>query len=80
MISAMYMTASVEAFKFYQAGIRTIYALNPFLWIFEFADQTFYADSLLPSLEKAGGLYSVYVGLYDMDICYIQSDCGGGDA
>lgn len=30
MISAMYMTASVEAFKFYQAGIRTIYALNPF--------------------------------------------------
>lgn len=63
MISAMYMTASVEAFKFYQAGIRTIYALNPFLWIFEFADQTFYADSLLPSLEKAGG-YTVFMSDY----------------
>ncbi len=63
MTSAMYMTASVETFKFYQAGIRTIYALNPFLWIFEFADQTFYANSLLPSLEKAGG-YTVFMSDY----------------
>lgn len=63
MTSAMYMTASVETFKFYQAGIRTIYALNPFLWIFEFADQTFCANSLLPSLEKAGG-YTVFISDY----------------
>lgn len=58
--SAMYMTGSVDSYKLYFAGMVTFYAINPFVWIVEFAKQTFYAQSLLPSLEQAGR-FTVFV-------------------
>ena len=52
--SAMYMTDSIDSYRFYQAGILSCYVINPFVWIVEFAQQTFFAKSILPSMEQAG--------------------------
>lgn len=54
LLSAMYMTDSVDMYKVYQAGVMTCYTINPFVWIWDFAQQTFYARTVLPSLEQAG--------------------------
>lgn len=60
--SAMYMTDNLDLYKSYLAGIVTFYAINPFIWIVEFAQQTFYAKTLMPSLEQAGRYTSFVTG------------------
>lgn len=60
--SAMWMTDNLDLYKSYLAGIVTFYAINPFIWIVEFAQQTFYAKTLMPSLEQAGRYTSFVTG------------------
>ena len=60
LLSAMYMTDSVDMYKVYHAGVMTCYTINPFVWILDFAQQTFYARTVLPSLEQAGR-YTVFM-------------------
>lgn len=60
MDSAMFRTGDIDQYKGYLAGIMTCYAMNPFVWIVDFAQRTFYADSVLPSLDQAGR-YSTFV-------------------
>ena len=60
LLSAMYMTDSIDIYKAYQAGVMTCYTINPFVWILDFAQQTFYAETVLPSLEQAGR-YTVFM-------------------
>lgn len=60
--SAMCMTDNLDLYKSYLAGIVTFYAINPFIWIVEFAQQTFYAKTLMPSLEQAGRYTSFVTG------------------
>ena len=60
LLSVMYMTDSIDIYKAYQAGVMTCYTINPFVWILDFAQQTFYVETVLPSLEQAGR-YTVFM-------------------